>query len=204
MICRGCSSPNAYSVAAGLGAPVGADKALTFWVRTIPENPNASQDVYVRFGGTFFKSGNFAGNYNWQTTTRIDEFSKIAIPITDAETDSLVISIWGGSISSAVDACENRSFAWIDDIKIEGITRTHTNSFQPSEVLVYPNPSDGLIHIAPREQSFDYFQLLDAAGRVAMQGAFTPTLEIKTKGLFFLRLTNSRSGHSFTTPIAVY
>jgi hypothetical protein len=192
------------SSAPALGAAVGAGKALTFWIKSIPLNPAQDTGVYARVGGTFYAAGSFAGNYNWQTLTPIDEFTRISIPIPNAGVDSLSISIWGGAASGADDGCENPSITWIDDIRIgELITSTHAAQTPQNEVIVYPNPSTGWVRIAPREQSFDRFEILDALGRVVQQGAFRPTLEITQKGMFFLKLIHSPSGYSATTRVVI-
>ena len=78
-----------------LDSPIGANKSLTFYVRSIPDTLSQSEYVYMEVFGAFYESGNYVDNYEWKTSSAIEDFTKIEIPITNPNVDSITHSyIW--------------------------------------------------------------------------------------------------------------
>lgn len=98
----------------------------------------------------------------------------------------------GGAYNGSTDGCHDRTITWIDSMGISPSTITslqkeHLNL--EDKILVYPNPSNGIIHILSPEYSFSNYQLFDAQGRLIKSEIISSSeIEIKKKGLYFLKL----------------
>ena len=114
---QGCISVAQKGIS--LNGSVGQDKLLTFFVKTIPENPNISESVFLRVSGSFYKQGSFVGNYSWNATEKIESFEEFSISFPNADIDSIAIVISGGAEEGSNDECETRSISWIDNFQIK-------------------------------------------------------------------------------------
>ena len=75
------------------------------------------------------------------------------------------------------------------DIKLEGVT-VSTKDLLDDEVNIYPNPSNGVVHIHSNTQ-FDGYQVFDIYGRLVKKGSLAETNKIQMNqqnGLYFLQL----------------
>lgn len=180
---------------------VGEDRSLTFYVKSTPLIQ--FEPVFLRVRGKFFDSGNFDSNYEWETFDKIEEFTKIQIPITNPNIDSLTITIIGGALNGATDGCHNYSLSWIDGISIEGMNITKTDKEvirQENEVVLYPNPSSGIIEIVQNNIRINKFQLFTINGELLESGNCNgKTLKVNSKinGVFILKLIQEKEGSSY-------
>jgi hypothetical protein len=138
--------------AVNLQMPLGENKSLTFFAKSIPDSLDHWGDGYVflRVEGKLFSAGSFKGSYEWYTYERIDDFTKVQIPIAHSNIDSLTIEIRGGALNGATDGCPHRSYSWIDGFAIEDTEISSANAgLRPNDkiVSVFPNPSSGIIKI---------------------------------------------------------
>lgn len=177
-----------------LPEPVGPQKTLTFYARTIPDTLNPVASVFLRITGDFFVDGAFHANFDWETFEPLEVFQKIELPISNPDVDSITLQIFGGALNGAADGCPNRSFSWIDGMHIEETTTGIENSLTRlgQEVQVYPNPSTGTLWIdQPDEHTISRFQIFSVDGKLLEQGRFNGLnihLESELKGMFVLKL----------------
>lgn len=192
-----------------LQTSVGENKSLIFFVRSVPDSTNQFESVFLRIAGKLFIGGNFESDYKWETFERIDNFTKVQIPILNPDVDSLTIRIFGGALNGAADGCPNRSFSWIDDMRIsetEVINSSLELIPQNNKVTVFPNPSNGIIEVFQSEIKFTDFQLYSLEGELIEQGRLNGkmiNLRNMHKGLFILRLTSANQSFELTKKIMI-
>lgn len=112
----GCT--NKASIGVKLGSPLGKDKTLSLFVRSMPHSTNTTSDIFLRINGKLFSEGVLVYEYAWKAEGPIPEFTEVAIPLYRSATDSLTIEISGGALSGATDVCSARTISWIDAISI--------------------------------------------------------------------------------------
>ena len=187
----------------GLDGPIGENKSLTFFLRSVPDTLNPFESAYFEIKCAFFESGTLSSHYEWTTFEVIDDFIKIEIPIANSSVDSIGIFMYGGATNGATDACHYRSFSWVDKMRIETTTSASIcpNKVNPEDqVQIFPNPSSGIIHIGETGIQFNKFELINAQGRTVEKGdLINSTLHIDEKGLFLLRLFSADGINSATS-----
>lgn len=192
-----------------LQTSVGENKSLTFFVKSIPDSTNQFEWVFLRISGKLFIGGNFESNYKWETFDRVDDFTKIQIPILNPNVDSLTIQIFGGALNGAADGCPNRSFSWIDGMGIaetEIINSISEFTTENKKVSIFPNPSNGTIEVVQSENKITNYQLYSLGGNLIEAGRLNGkmiNLRNTQKGLFVLRLTNANQSFELTKKIKI-
>lgn len=195
-----------------LQMPIGENKSLTFFAKSIPDSLDHWGEGYVflRVEGELFSAGSFKGSFEWYTYERIDDFTKIQIPIAHSNIDSLTIEIRGGALNGATDGCPHRSYSWIDGFGIEDTEISSTNAgLRPNKesISIFPNPSSGIIEIEKIASEITTYYLYSFDGKLIDYGNLsgqTTILEIKQNGIFFLRLTDENQSFEVSQKIIIH
>lgn len=174
--------------------PIGEHKSLTFFAKSIPYPYNTSGKVYLKVNIKLFIANQFYSNKKWETFEKIESLTKIQIPIQNPDIDSMVIEIFGGALNGAADGCIYESISCIDGMKIEdtsnsGIQHDIQNHYM--DVLLFPNPTNGHIHIKPINLLFNEFRLFNTDGRLIEEGYLQDSMIIlknDLKGWYIIQL----------------
>ena len=73
----------------GLDGPIGENKSLTFFLRSVPDTLNPFESAYFEIKCAFFESGTLSSHYEWTTFEVIDDFIKIEIPIANSSVEKV-------------------------------------------------------------------------------------------------------------------
>ncbi|MEM1325409.1 MAG: T9SS type A sorting domain-containing protein [Bacteroidota bacterium] len=192
-----------------LQTSVGENKSLTFFVKSVPDSTNQFESVFLRISGRFYVGGNFETDYEWETYERIDDFTKVQVPILNSDVDSLTIQIFGGALNGAADGCHNRSISWVDGIGIAETEIINSNSeltTENSKVLIFPNPSNGIIDVVQSKNKITNYQLYSLGGKLIEIGRLNGErviLKNRQKGIFVLILTNENQSFELSKKVKI-
>lgn len=201
-----------------LQTPIGENKSLTFFAKSIPFPSNDEETVFLQVSGHLYSGGNFESNYVWETFDRIDDFTKIQIPITYPNVDSISIVIAGGASLRPADGCENYSYSWIDGMKIEELEVVSSHSeleVNDTEIAIFPNPSNGIIEINDKgntifnnnvNNNVNRFYLYSLDGRLVKSGHLTDgTINTQNilAGNYLIKLTNDDQSFEITKKVVI-
>ncbi|MCB0622298.1 MAG: T9SS type A sorting domain-containing protein [Saprospiraceae bacterium] len=169
--------------------------SITCWVKLI--NIEDSWGAEIGRGAivvrhTYVEGGWGENRWIVDTTEEIAEWTPVEIPIAGIDPSknvaSLRISIWGGSVPNGIGYEGNADFL-VDGI---GISLTSVRESWIHQVRIYPNPAGKILYLegAPEGR----FELFDAMGRLAFQGASREQLDVGdlSAGLYTIRLWSEK------------
>lgn len=197
------------STGISLQTSVGENKSLTFFVKSVPDSTNQFESVFLRISGRFFVGENLETDYEWETYERIDDFTKFQVPILNSDVDSVSIQIFGGAFNGAADGCANRSLSWVDGIGIAETEVINSNTELTTEsnnVLVFPNPSNGIIELAQSKNKISNYQLYSLEGKLIEVGKLNGkrvVLRNSQKGVFVLKLTDENQSFELSRKVII-
>lgn len=174
-----------------LNSSVGENKSLTFYVKSVPDKLNQTEYVFLDINFRFYESGVFVNDYQWETQEIIEEFTYQEIPILNPNVDSLEIYIFGAALNGAADGCYNKTISWIDNFEINTTQITQIKEVDKiaENVIVFPNPSKGIINVQNNGNLISEFELIDSRGIIVERGhLINSTINTNKTGLFFLKL----------------
>ncbi len=201
----GCESQAGIHV--NFNTTLASNSSLTFYAKSVSTDPGQNNDVYLIVNVFTFNSDTILNTYDWRTFTSIEEFTKVEIPLSDENIDAISIFISGGAGSNPGDGpCLNRSISWIDGMAIDSLTSDGFSSLlEVPYVSVYPNPSNGLVHIRNRDGSSMEYELYSIIGELISKGQIVgDELVIHEKGTYILRIfVGDKYRHDYRRKIIV-
>ena len=175
---------------------VGENKSLTFYAKSIPEFPENNENVYLIVRAVFYVEDTIpVSEVVWKAEEAIEEYTKVDIPITNANVNKIYMSIVGGAWPDAGDGCNDPSYSWIDAIKIEESQITKTKDVGHSDIKIYPNPTNGVLNVDASNLSLEKYNLYSIDGLLIEVGdIFEGKINLNTnkKGMFILQLTSTK------------
>ena len=123
------------------------------------------------FGSTFDRSVEY--HYDWYAANeKVPVFSVV------------VVGIPGGTT----------------EVKYKGSTNSSIAESKHDEPIIFPSPTNDVIHISTGAKNFDRLDLFNYQGKLIQSQAFTQTLDLKDypTGIYLLRLINKKATFSAT------
>lgn len=187
--------------------PLPANSVLTFYVKSVPEYPELDTNISLRITVLAKNSDTLVGGYTWDIPSILEEFTKVEIPLSFDHMDALTIEIYGGAGNNPLDGpCIGRSFSWIDGISLDsGTSVPYSPETESQNILVYPNPSSGRVHIGYQTEKNLHYELYSLIGQLISMGHIdNGELAIHEKGTFLLRLfTCTNNENVYTSKLIV-
>ncbi len=183
------------------------NSVLTFYLKSVPENPDEDSLVYFIIFGHTLNSDTVLSGYDWRTFTPVEEFTRIEVPLPGENIDELGIIMYGGASTHPADGpCLGRSFSWIDGMTIDSKTSIRPPlTHEKMDIDVYPIPSTGIVNIASHGVYNIRYELYTAFGRLIDSGNIEEgQLIIHDQGIFILKLYAGFDSHNiYSTKIVV-
>lgn len=184
---------------------MGENKALTFYRKTVLDSLNVSGESFFRISIKLYVDDILDERVEWTSLDTTDVFEKIELPIGSSQANSLSIEIWGGASNGAADGCDNQSITWLDGLAIE--VQESTSHFQKTKeentITIYPNPSNGLVHIFTENDRLDRYFLYNLQGQVVQSGPFFNLLLIEEPGVYFVQFLDNEGKSTIAHQIIV-
>lgn len=181
------------STALTLDEGLAENMGLTFYTKSMIDTTHNSDWVFQWLRLNTFRNGAFVDAYEWRPNTANDDYTKVKIPIENADIDSIYISILGGATISATDACVGHSILWIDDMRIEELSPNAIDLSESSNdrILLYPNPASDHFYIQTKQ--FERYAIYDISAKLIAQGEIDEDkIEIPnaSSGMLFIQLSS--------------
>ena len=87
-----------------------------------------------------------------------------------------------------------------NEVKYKGSTNSSITESKHDEPIIFPSPTNNIIHISTGGKSFDRLDLFNYQGTLIQSQAFTQTLDLKAhpSGIYLIRLMNKNLSFSAT------
>jgi hypothetical protein len=196
---QGCASQAILRVSFD---PVLPDNSfLTFYAKSIPEDPMVDSSVYVFVFGHVFHADAVIGSFGYFVETPIFEFERIDIPLSHAGIDEISIFIYGGASSHPTDGpCIGRSYSWIDGMSITSGATSINLARKQNDYEIYPNPSNGVVKVSGPDGQGIGFELYSLIGELVEKGEIIDgRLSIRSHGVYILNLFNADDPRKIST-----
>lgn len=142
--------------------------SVYFHIKTqsLTEWPESFVDVTIGFS----KDNEYQGRVEWFNYEEIEEFEEIELPIEFVGADAISISISLASQNGGLDECSVNSIGWIDNFRIAESSTVFVHPIEIEDVVISPNPTDGVISLSTSEFHGSNYQVLDVMGRSLQEG----------------------------------
>ena len=173
-----------------LESPISANQSFYFNVKS--ESLNSLPEVYVKVVVTFLDDSGFLGRVEWISYEEANEWQDIELPIPFDGGTEMSIKINAASQNGGLDDCNLISKIWIDDMRIGESSVNNSNSLGFEDVLMYPNPTNGVVHFKNLKPTEAYYTVTDVIGKVLQEGELESNrISLQATGLNIIRIESN-------------
>lgn len=129
-----------------------------------------------RFNAATQTSDTIAYTDSQMDLTPTVDWQAFSIPINyrSADTPDSLVLVFNPSIFP-----DQPAELWLDELDFDYTTSTSIREVGSGTPTIYPNPVKDYINIAPHQEKYNSFRLLDVSGRVLLEGPFQRRIDIR-------------------------